>query len=99
MNNIDWESLKKSNQRLIINERATRSKYVYRWPYTNQCDHNFYRKNTSRCPLCNMEEEDQNHVQCCRDKSASEMREELLHILEDKLVKFKSHPDLVTLLL
>ena len=29
LNEIDWESIKKLNQRLGINERATRSKYVF----------------------------------------------------------------------
>ena len=99
MNDIDWESIKKLNQCLSINERATRSKYVFRWSYTNQRDHTFYRQNTARCPLCNIEEEDQHHVQCCGDKAASKMQEELLHVLEDDLIKLKSHPDLVTLLL
>ena len=99
MNEIDWESIKKSNQHLSINERATRSKYVFRWSYTNQRDHTFYQQNTARCPLCNIEEEDQHHIQHCQDKGASKMRDELLCNLEDKLTKLKSHPDLVTLLL
>ena len=93
MNDINWESIKKLNQRLSINERATRSKYMFRWSYTNQRNHTFYRQNTARCPLCNIEEEDQHHIQYCKDKAASKMREELLCILEDNFMKLKLHPD------
>ena len=96
---VDWDSIQASNIKLSPTERATRSKYVYRWSYTNKRDHCFNDGRPDTCPLCKKEEEEQHHVQCCKDPGATEHRAGLRDELEDDLTRLRTHPDLTTLLL
>ena len=99
MESIDWKSIKDSNQQLSTKERATRSKYVYRWVFTKKREHRLDPNSTPICPLCGKEEENQHHVQCCQDTRAKAVREELRDKLEHELERLKTHPDLVTLII
>ena len=71
---IDWEIIGKSNQKLNTYKRATRSKYVYRWIYTNQRDNCFKQDRPSQCPLCKQEVEDHHHIQICKIREAVHAR-------------------------
>ena len=96
---IDWSSIKDSNQQLSVKERATQSKYVYRWSFTSKRENRLDPNKTPMCPLCGKEEENQHHVQCCKDRRATKVREELRDELEHDLEELKTHPDLATLII
>ena len=70
---------------------------MYCWVFTNKREHRLDPNSTPICPSCGKEEEDQHHVQCCKDKREITARDELQDNLEHDLEELKTHPDLVTL--
>ena len=71
---IDWKAHGKELKKLKPPRRTTVSKFIHGWLATNTNQHRVGRSNIPDCPLCGVRE-DQQHLFCCSNPMAQQLRE------------------------
>ena len=91
---IDWRAIHESNLTLAKDCCLTQSKFVYRWTFTGTRKQLIKEKNLFSLHFEGVK--DHVHVLLCWAPMVALTRRSLLDKLEDKLVSFDTHPDLIT---
>ena len=96
---IDFESIEHYNRTLSLHRRATRAKFVSRWTPTNLRQYELKQSPTPYCPLCKTKIETTEHITQCKSATAVQYRTQALETLEENLIKWDTHPEIVTLII
>ena len=94
---VNWKAIGHYNRTLSLQRRSTRAKFITRWTPTELRQFKLKLSATPYCPLCKTELESTTHVTRCKSPLAVRHRSIALDVLENKLVKWHTHPELITL--
>jgi len=95
---VDWNAHGKALNQLPIFKRHTISKFTFKWLPTN---HNMAKRSPLQnkcCPLCQHDDETDDHMCQCKHEGAQNIANEQLQELRNILQKYSTDPTLRTLL-